>query len=382
MMVNSMGSYVTIFLVVILTVRHIPARDISVALLTAAVFAIAGSGLGGFLVSKLGSRWTIFLCGMGSAVFTALFIPRLPFLAMVADICLITLFTRAFIPAASTLVGRLSAPGERLQRYATLQLGMNIGYSLGPPLAAFLVTRSLTALLLIDAVTSGCLAAAALRLPDEAEIRASETRLEQVAGPAADSIVARRVRDDRRYLGFCVAVAMILIAYFQISGALPLAVRAHHYSLELLGLFFSANSVAVILFQLPLTFVTRRFRPSVSLTVGGFLICASYVLFTIGVNVPIMVCYVAIWTIGEMIYNPIIPYIAMAMSTPSTRGSYQGAVNVARSVGQMVGPAIGVFAYSISTWLPWAGCAVLAVAVAALGWTSIRSLPSANALAG
>jgi MFS family permease len=293
------------------------------------------------------------------------------------------LCNRAFIPAASTLVGRLSAPNERLQRYATLQLAINVGYSIGPPLAAFLVTRSLPALLLIDAVTSACLAAVALRLPDEAEVRAGEARVQQAAGPAAETEHApRRLRDNRRYLGFCLAVALVMIVYFQVSGALPLVVRAHHYSLELLGLVFTANAIAVILFQLPLTFITRRFRPAVPLALGGFLICAAYAPFIRGVSVPAIIVFAALWTVGEMIFTPLTPAIAMAMSTPSTRGSYQGAISTARAIGQTAGPAIGVLAYSVGAWLPWAGCAALTVVVVALCWISTGGLPSANAVAG
>jgi MFS family permease len=359
MLINTAGNYVMVFLALILAVRHVSTRDIGIALVVAAVFAMAGSGLGGVLVSRLGNRWTIVLSNVGSAAFTALFLLRSPFPVMAAEIALIALCNRAFIPACATLVGRLSAPGERLQRYATLQLCLNIGYAVGPPLATFLVTRSLAALLLLDAATSCGFAIAALRLPREAQPQSAQADAERAR---------RRLRYDRRYLTFCLGVVLIAMAYGQVGGALPLTVRAHHYNLELLGLIISVNAIAIIVFQLPLTFYTRRFQPWVPLAVGGFLICAGYAVLAAGISVPLLIASVALWTLGEMIFNPVTPVVAMMMSDPATHGSYQGAVSLSRTVGQVVGPAAGVFALSVSAWLPWLGCGVLAVVSVSLFW--------------
>jgi lysine N6-hydroxylase len=365
MLINTAGGYVALFLALILAVRHFSTRDIGIALVVAAVFAIAGSALGGVLVSRLGSRWTIVLASAGSAVFTTLFILHSPYPVMVANIGLIALCNRAFVPGVATLVGRLSAPGERLQRYATLQLSLNIGFAVGPPLATFLVTRSLPALLLLDAATSCAFAVAALRLPSEAQVRSAQQA--QPAQPEAGRR-PRRLRDDRRYLIFCLGVILISTAYGQSTGALPLTVKAHHYNLELLGLLISANAIAIILFQLPLTFYTRRFHPWVPLAVGGFLICAAYALLVAGISVPLLIANVMLWTLGEMIFNPVTPVVAMMMSEPGSHGSYQGAVSLSRTTGQVIGPAAGVFAYSVSAWLPWLGCGMLAVVSVLLFW--------------
>jgi MFS family permease len=375
MLVNTAGSYVTLFLALILAVRHVSTRSIGIALTVAAVFAIAGSAIGGVLVSRVGSRWTIVLSMTGSAVFTTLFLVNFPFPVMVADIGLIAMFNRAYVPGSATLVGRLSAPGERLQRYATLQLCLNIGFAVGPPLATFLVTRSLAALLLLDAATSLGLGIAALRLPTEAQVRS--------ASPAPEpGRSRRRLRDDRRYLTFCLGVILVSAAFGQFTGALPLTIKAHHYNLELLGLLVTGNAIAIILFQLPLTFYTRRFHPWAPLAVGGFLICAGYAVLAAGISLPLLILNVALWTLGEMIFNPMTPVVAMMMSDSGSHGSYQGAVSFARTAGQVLGPAAGVFAYSVSAWLPWLGCGVLAFVTVSIFWVfahgSYRRVPEAK----
>jgi MFS family permease len=376
-LINKVGGFVTIFLTVILALRHIPAAKIAVALALSAVFAIIGSWLGGALISRLGGRWTIFLAMMGSAVFTAVLVFPSPYPVVVAIVCLIALCNRAYVPATATMVGQFSRPDQRVQMYAFYQFSFNIGTAIGPAIAGYLLTRSLTALLLIDAATSACFALAGLRVPREAGRPTPEPRAgtgpagaDGVSGISGISGVSgtkpARVRDDRRYLIFCLGVALVAMAYGQYAGPLPLAFRAHHYSLELLGYLFSANAVAIIVFQLPLSFLTRKLPVWVSLASGALLTCGAYTLLLAGTTLPLLVVNFALWTAGEMLFNPVTSTVAMMMSGPRTHGTYQGALSIARSAGQVIGPSAGVFAFSLAPWTPWAACGALGIAAASL----------------
>jgi hypothetical protein len=285
----------------------------------------------------------------------------------VALICLISLLNRAYLPPAATVVGRVSPPGERVKMYAFFQFSFNIGAAIGPLIATYLLTRSLTALFVIDASTSGLFAIAALRLP----------RDQRPAGITAKSREARKrksLRHDYRYLMFCVSVALVGIAYAQSAGALPLSFRTHHYSPQLLGVLLSANAVAIILFQLPLSNWTRRPPPWLPLAAGGFLVCLGYALLLAGFSVPLLVISVGLWTAGEMLGTPLRPVVAMLCSDESSHAAYQGALGMARTAGGVIGPAAGVFAYSVSPSLPWAGCAVLCIPAALLPFLFLRDI--------
>jgi MFS family permease len=364
-LINRVGGFVITFLALILAIRHISTVGIGVALALSAVFAIVGSWLGGALIPRLGSRRIIFASMAGSAVFTAALVFPAPYALTVAIVCLISLFNRAYIPGATTVIGRLSRPEQRVEMYAFFQLGFNVGAAIGPALAGYLLTRSLTALLLIDAATSACFAVLGLRVPNDTDLPATPP-------PPGAGQVPKRVRDDRPFLAFCAGVTLVAMAYGQYGGALPLTFRADHYNLALLGYLFSANAVAVILFQLPLSFVTRKLPPWIPLAAGGLLICGGYALLAAGTSISLVIVNVALWTTGEMLYNPVTSAVAMMMSTTQTHGAYQGALNTARTTGQVIGPSLGVFAYSAGRSLPWWGCAVLGVAAAALFVTSLR----------
>jgi MFS family permease len=364
-LINKVGGFVTIFLTLILAIRHIPVPKIALALVLSAAFAIIGSWLGGALTSRIGGRLTIFVAMMGSAAFTAALAFSGPYPLVVAIVCLISLCNRAYVPAAATLVGVFARPDRRMQMYAFYQFSFNIGAAIGPAIAGYLLTRSLTALLLIDAATSACFALAGLRVPDETA-RPAEAQADAERKPG-------RIRDDRRYLIFCVGVALVAAAYGQYAGPLPLVFRAHHYSLELLGYLFSANAIAIIVFQLPLSLVTRKLPVWVTLAAGAVLTCGAYALLLAGTTVPLLIINFALWTAGEMLFSPVTSTVAMMMSTTRTHGTYQGALSIARSAGQVIGPSAGVLAFSVAPSLPWLCCGVLGILAASLFFIFLRS---------
>jgi MFS family permease len=373
-LINKVGGFVTIFLTLILAIRHIPIPKIALALVLSAAFAIIGSWLGGALTSRIGGRPTIFLAMMGSAAFTTALAFSTPYPLVVVIVCLISLCNRAYVPAAATLVGVFSAPDRRVQMYAFYQFSFNIGAAIGPAIAGYLLTRSLTALLLIDAATSACFALAGLRVPDETARPAGPAGGAGAAGEQPDAgRKPSRIRDDRRYLIFCVGVALVAAAYGQYAGPLPLVFRAHHYHLELLGYLFSANAIAIIVFQLPLSIVTRKLPVWVTLAAGAVLTCGAYALLLAGTTIPLLIINFALWTAGEMLFSPVTSTVAMTMSTTRTHGTYQGALSIARSAGQVIGPSAGVLAFSVAPSLPWLGCGVLGIIAASLFFIFLRS---------
>jgi predicted MFS family arabinose efflux permease len=366
-LINRAGGFVSAFLALILALRGISAPDIGVALAISGGFMIAGAWVGGALTSRLGSKRVIVAAMIGSALFTAALVPASPFPLTVGIVCLIALCNRAYIPAASTMVGRLSPPGQRLQMFSVFQLTFNIGVAVGSALAGYLLTHSLTVLLLIDAATSICFALAALRLP--ADLQPSRPAGER----AAHGQARKKVRNDARYLMFLAGAALVALTYTQYYGPVPLAFRSHHYNLELLGYFFGANAIAVIVFQLPLSYITRRFPVQVPLVLGAILIGGGYLVLLAGFTVPLLIASVALWTAGEIVYAPTAPTVAVQMSTSRSHGSYQGALDVARSAGQAFGPSLGIFAYSAGTSVPWWGCGAAGLVATCLFFTAVRS---------
>jgi MFS family permease len=363
-LVNTAGGFVTMFLTLILAIRNISPTRIAIALIASSAFAVAGAWLGGALISRMPGKKVIFLSMTGSALFTAGLIPAGPYPVTLVIVCLIALCNRAYVPAATTLIGSSSGPGQRMRIFSFFQVSLNVGAAVGPAVAGFLLTRSLTALLLIDAVTSAAFALVATRLPDD--VRSADHR------PADGERARHNVRHDRRYLMFCGGAVLVAVAYAQQGGSLPIAFRDQHYSLELLGYLLSGNAIAVIIFQLPMSFLTQQLDIRVPLALGAAAIGGGYGLLLAGFSAPMLVASVALWTAGELAYAPAAPTVAMMMSSSGTRGAYQGMLYAARTAGQTLGPALGVLAYSVGASVPWLGCGALGSAAAGLLAVAVR----------
>lgn len=387
-LVNRAGGFVLVFLTLILAVRRVPTAEIGIALILSGAFTVTGAWLGGALVPRLGIRRTIFLSMMGSALFTAALAFPSPFPLTVGIVCLISLFNRAYAPAGATLVGRVAQPDQRIQMYAFFQLFLNFGASIGPAIAGYLLTRSLAALLLIDAGTSVIFAFLGLRIradaspPERPDLPAAPpSPARQPGASQAEAIrpaAARRpgrIRDDRNFLTFCVAVALICVVFRQADGPFLLVFKAHHYSYALLGDLLTGHAIAVLLFQLPLSYLTRRLPVWIPLAVSALLICGAYPLLLAGTSLPLLVGNVVMWTVGDIIFCPVCLAVASMMSTARTQGAYQGAHSVARSIGLAIGPSVGVFAYSVSPSLPWLGAGALGIITAVLYFAALRRLP-------
>ena len=365
-LINRTGGYVTAFLALILSVRHASALQISLALIVTAGFAIAGSWCGGLSAARMGARRTIVVSMSGSALFTAMLVFAAPFAATTALVCCIAFFNRAYGPAAATIIGRASEPSERVTMFAFYQFAYNVGAAIGPVIGTFLLTRSLPALFLVDAGTSVLYAFVALRIPASVSSRAPA---------AARTREARRaIYTDRRYLLFCLSVVIVAVAYGQLSGGLPLNFREHHDSLQILGLLLSANAIAVTVLQLPISAVIRKLPPWLPLAAGAFLICAGYALLLAGFTLPLLIVSTACWTLGEMLTIPVRPVIAVLMSGEHSHASYQGALSTAQTIGQVIGPSVGAFAYTFGAAVPWAMCAVLLVPATLLPCLLLRDV--------
>lgn len=368
--INRAGGFTISFLALILAIRHYSTAEIGVALVLSAVCGIAGAWIGGAMISRLGSRQTLFLAMIASAAFTAALIPSRSFGAAVVVVCLISVVNRAYLPASATMVSRLSPPGERVQMYAFYQLSLNTGAVIGPAIAGFLLTRSLTLLLLIDAATSICFALAGLRLPADDQVPPAESQ----ADPGKRQL-SGRIRKDWRYLLFCVAVGLVFVIYRQSSGPLPLIFKHHHYNLELLGYLFSGSAIAGIVLTMPLSHVARRVPLWIPLAISALLFGGAYILLLVDFSLPFLVANFAMWTLGDIILCPLGMVVATMMSTSRTLGAYQGAYSVAFTAGVASGPSIGVFVYSAGASFVWWGAGLLGVMAAAMFFVSLRHLP-------
>jgi MFS family permease len=367
--INQLGAYFAAFIALILASRGFGTREIASALVLVAVFRIAGSVVGGAAADRFGARRTIAVSTAAAAVVTACLSVAGGLAVVVALACCLSLLNAAYHPPAQGIVGSLAPPGQRVMLFAFYRLAVNVGASAGPAIAGFLATRSITLMLLIEAASLLCFAVVAMRLPRDAP-----APREAAADRTPGGYVA--VLRELRFLPFWLAIALTTLVYRQQVGVLPLAMRDHGFGPQVFGLLLSANALLVILLELPLSTVIRRWRPWVPIALGGGIVCAGFAINWFGISLPLLVAGVAAWTIGEILMAPMVSAVVAAIAAPALRSRYQATLTVAQSTGFSIGPAIGVGAYAVSPRLPWLLCAVIGVGVVVAFCFSLRRVPA------
>jgi len=223
------------------------------------------------------------------------------------------------------------------------RLAINLGFAVGPLLAGFLATKGYwKALFIIDGATS-ILAFVYLSVTlRPAKFQSSDTDIHTTESITITGPSPRAIR-DRRLLFFLFAIAPTLVVLFMELGPLPQFMKIElGIGEKVFGYLIAFNALLVILFEFPLSWMTRVWSYRRSLSWSALLIGVGFGALAFAHQLPLIVITVAIWTLGEMFLLPnTIAYVSSIAPKPR-RGEYIGVYSMVFSVCMSVGPALGV----------------------------------------
>lgn len=398
-LINRAGTMVLPFLVLYLTrsLQFTPQRA-ALAIAMYGIGAIMTAPLAGRLADRLGPRRIV----TASLFMSGALLLAYPLLRSFGSILLMTLVwsvaSEGLRPASLTWMSDLVPRERRRAAFALTRLAVNLGMSLGPAVAGFVVQVSFTAIFVLDAATS-LLAGAVLMLatgstlphpvstapataPDDGSPRSTGDAADPADTiPIADAAAAAAVPApgpvaasgpvpippgpayrDWRFLYFVLAILPVEIVFFQHHSMLPLfLVRDLGLRESSYGLLFTINTLLIIFIEVPLVTALTEWSYRSTLSLGAFLIGAGFGALALAQGFRSVALTVVIWTFGEMIFLPGSAAYAAEAAPQGRRGEY-----------------IGLYAMSFSTAFalsPWLGARVME----ALG---ARALWIATLLAG
>jgi MFS family permease len=358
--INRFGTFVMPFLVIYLT-RHgySPARA-GLAVSAYGAGHVIASLLGGHLADRIGRRFTIafsmFAC---SAAMIALSQAR-SYPVIVAITFLVGAASEMYRPAAAALIGDLVAPEQRVTAFAMFRFALNLGFAAGPATAGLLAHDSFAVLFFADAATSFAYGVIALvALPRGVR---SQARDERATGGVRNAL------SNEPFVLFLLATLCVTWIEYQVTATFPLHLQASGYSTKTYGFLISLNGALVVLFELALTAWTQRRPPQVALALGYALFGIGFALIGLAHSIPLLMMSVVVWTVGEMVFAPVIGAYVTDLAPERYRGTYQGLAALTWSVGMLVGPFAGtvLYQYDASVYFSIVACAGLAGASLAL----------------
>jgi len=270
--------------------------------------------------------------------------------------CLTGLAGELYRPASSALLADLVPPGQRITAYAAYRLAFNAGWAFGPATAGFLAGHSFFWLFAGDALSSVLFGIVAwTALPHG--VRSDK-------GEAGWSDALRLVSADRKFQRLLLASLIIALVFYQMSSTFGLYITQQGLSAATYGALISLNGVLVVLFELPLTTLTRRFPARRMMAIGYALIGIGFALNVFAQSALAFVGVVVVFTLGEMIAMPVSSAYIADLAPAGIRGRYMGAFGLTWAFALVWGPAVSMRVFAHSPSALWLSGGVLGLAAA------------------
>lgn len=343
--------------------------DLPLAAIASLMTVSSGMGLissfaSGAIVDRLGRKWamaiSLVMNGLGYLVFSQA--TTLPGFALAMAIT--GTFNPIYRVGADAMLADLVGPEKRADAYAWMRMGNNVGVALGPAIGGFVATTSYA--LAFYAATAG--------LAFYGLLVAFFARETLTAGNRAAGALERerfggyeRVLRDRGYMRF-------ILNYILVSMVMALIwVLLSVYTKEQFGIpenrygfILSTNALMVILFQLGVTQVTKRYAPQRMMALGSFFYASAALIIAYASGFWGFWTSIVVMTVGELALVPTSSSYAANHAPPKMRGRYMSLYGLTWGAASGISPVVGgLLSDTLGPRAPWfAGVLIGLVAVA------------------
>jgi MFS family permease len=353
MFLNKFGAFVVPFLALYLTRSGYTLADAGLAIGAYGLGNFVASLLGGHLADTMGRRQTILL-SLFSGAGAMLWLSQAHTLPMIIALAaLLGLVGEIYRPACSALLTDLVPPEQRVTAFAAYRMSFNAGWAFGPATAGFLATKGFFWLFAGDAATSVLFGLVVLlALPKDSPQCQRKSGWSETFGV---------IRQDRRFQQAVLASFFVAMVFMQMTSTFGVQVTRLGFSAGTYGALISMNGALVVLCELPLTTLTRRFPVRRVLAVGYLLVGFGFALNAFAHTVPALAACVIIFTVGEMVAMPVSSAYVSNLAPAHLRGRYLGFSGLNWALALIIAPGLGMKLLDWNATLLWLGCGALGV---------------------
>jgi MFS family permease len=300
--------------------------------------ALFASFIAGPITDRFGRKWIMVFSLLGNGL-TYLLLSQAATLPTITILfALRGLFQPLYRVATNAMVSDLIPHDKRADAFAILRTGNNAGVAIGPAIGGFVVVNSYT--------TSFIAAAAALASYGLLiAFRAHETLPANETGePQAQT--SRKgyshIIRDKQFLSFLFAFTLFRICTAMLWILLAVYVKQNYQVLESqYGLIQMTNAAMVVLFQIGVTSITKRYLPLPVLAVGTLVYAFGVGSIALGQGFWGFWLSLIVITMGELMVMPTSNTFVANLAPLDMRGRYMAAFAFAPGVGRSIAPMIG-----------------------------------------
>jgi len=352
LLVNRVGSFVVPFLSLYLTQeRGLSVTEAGGLVSLWGLGAIGAGPVSGVISDRLGRRAALMMSLLGGAALTmALGVVSSP--ALLAPLVLGVGFVgEIYRPASHAVVADVVPPQDRVRAFGLLYWAVNLGVAVGLVLAGLIAAVSYLLLFVGDGLTTLAFAFVVWRFVPETR---PEPHPETVRQVLAGLVVPLR---DRVYLPFLLLHVLLATVFFQFQLALPVDMAEHGVSPTWYGFLMALNGAIIVVLQPFAPRILGARKAARVLAAGCTLIGVGFGMNALHHSVPWYAAAIAVWSLGEIAYLPVVSTIPADLAPPALRGRFQGAYSLAWSVAAFASPALGAWGLAhVGARGVWAAC--------------------------
>ncbi|MGE5859417.1 MAG: MDR family MFS transporter [Ignavibacteria bacterium] len=342
-LINRTGTMVLPFLALYLTTKINLSPD-------KAGFIITFYGIGALVtapfVGKLADKIGAFLIMKLSLFFAGILLLFYPFFHGYLQIMIITviwaMINEAYRPANMSLISHVVSAEDRRAAFALNRLVINLGMSIGPVAAGFLVLINYSIIFYVDAATSILAAIFLLFFPVHSKYYSESNGEKNILKESGEKSAFR----DFDFIYFLLAMLPASMVIFQHIGAMPIfVVKDLNFLPSVFGFLAMVNTILIIFVEVPLNIAMSKWSDKLSLALGAFLIALGFGSMAYASSIALIAFTIVIWTFGEMIFFPSSAAYVAEISPPGKRGEYMGMFQMLFSASLAFGPWLGTIVY-------------------------------------
>jgi MFS family permease len=326
-------------------VRGFPLPTVGLIAGTSAAVGIASIPMSGIIVDRVGGKRTLVaslvLLAIGFGGYTLVHEPWQAFAAS----AIVGIGNGAFWPSQSALIIGLTPPARRHASFALQRVMRNFGVGLGGVAGGLIATTenatSYTVLFGLDAVTFLVFVLVLAFVPDPGLSRAE----------AEEPGRYREVLRNRVFLAVVGLNVMYVAAGYALLEVFPVFAKNEAGVTERqIGFIFFANTLAIVLAQLPLTKILegRRRMPALALmtfvwAVAWLIVFAGGVWLHAGSAAFVFGLAAVVFGLGECLHGPTQGALVADLAPPRLRGRYMALSTLSWEIGFVIGPTSAGF---------------------------------------
>jgi POT family proton-dependent oligopeptide transporter len=309
--------------------------------------------LGGSRADRIGFRRSLafaylilavgyFLMGSLTASWMGPLRDRLPLEWLVLAVLLVPALGPSVVkPCVAGTTARASSESVRSMGYSIYYTLVNIGGTLGP-IVAYLVRRSLGIenVFRVSALFVLLMFFATLLFYKE-PTRSGDAAVASVAAAIRNMFV---VLANLRFVVFLLIFSGFWVIFWQEFIALPLFLRGYVDPNAKVDLLLSVDPATVILFQIAVSYLTRKIPAFRAMTLGILISSFAWLILLAGATTPFVAASLFVLALGEITQSPRYYEYVSRLAPPGQQGTYMGYAFLPIATGYLIGGRLGGWA--------------------------------------